>query len=134
MKHKHLLVNIITQLLTLYLGLTVSKNYTQEMRKCPQFLFNLISIYLRRSFEIDLINISVVHLCGSVKWYSPGRLLDLSSLTPLISGPRGWRRNSCSITCAPSVFRGARPCPPLYVSHSPKWFINTFSKNCHICY
>ena len=63
------------------------------MRKRPQFLFNLISIYLRRSFEIDLINISVVHLCGSVKRYSPGRLLDLSSLTPLISGPRGWRTN-----------------------------------------
>ena len=27
-KHKHLLVNIITQLLILYLSLTVSKNYT----------------------------------------------------------------------------------------------------------
>lgn len=89
-KHKHLLVNIITQLLILYLSLTVSKNYTQEMRKCPQFQFKQFNFHLRMKFwNWPFEYLSGSPLC-SVKQHFPGRLLDLSSVphpSHLRSGP-----------------------------------------------
>lgn len=106
------------------------------MRKCPQFLFKQFnSIYLKMKFW----NWPFKYLSGSplrsVKQHSPGSLLDLSSLPD------------------PSHCRsqGLFPFPvqsPVLLQFSMEQdlalhfmfhillneFINTFSKNCHICY